>query len=235
MLAYEQQCKLKEDIVDEAFTRIRKSGTEVIVKPIIPSPQITKYRNKIEFSFGKYITTNRETKELDIISDRSLGFHKQGEFSKIINITNCALISDRANAIQETIRQILVDSGLPVYDQKTQHGVFRHLVLREGTNTQQMLVNLSVSDKEIVSEDQKNKREQLLMNLKNKLEKDVTSCVISINNGLGDVVHSPETTTSILRGEGHMYEKLSFLDEEQTTQELQFRVSPFSFFQTNTL
>ncbi|MEI6774498.1 MAG: hypothetical protein WCL18_07090 [bacterium] len=65
------------------------------------------------------------------MSDRSVGFHKQGEFSKIIDIHHCALISDEANAIFQHIKQLCTASGLPVYDQMTHQGFFRHLVIRE--------------------------------------------------------------------------------------------------------
>lgn len=65
------------------------------------------------------------------LSDRSVGFHKQGEFSKIIDIDSCALISDEANAIFQHIKELCMTSGLPVYDQMTHQGFFRHLVIRE--------------------------------------------------------------------------------------------------------
>jgi len=56
MLSYKNQLKLKEDIVNDAFTKIKKQLPDLQILPIIGSPQEKKYRNKIEFSFGKYIT-----------------------------------------------------------------------------------------------------------------------------------------------------------------------------------
>lgn len=119
MLSYANQLKLKEGIVSEAFEKIKRNDNKIQLLPIVASPQEKNYRNKIEFSFGKYITTNKTSKELEVLSDRSVGFHKQGEFSKIIDIDSCALISSKANQIFMYIKQLCLDSGLPVYDQKT--------------------------------------------------------------------------------------------------------------------
>jgi len=73
----------------------------------------------------------KQDDKLNFLSNRSLGFHKQGEFSKIVNIHECGLISDKANKLYVYIRDLLYASGLPVYDQKTHKGFFRHLVIRE--------------------------------------------------------------------------------------------------------
>ena len=105
MLSYGNQLKLKEDIINDAFTKIKKKLPDLQVLSIIGSPEEKKYRNKIEFSFGKYISKNPEGVNV-VLSDRSCGFHKQGEFSKIIDIHNCALISDEANEIFQYIKEL---------------------------------------------------------------------------------------------------------------------------------
>jgi len=117
MLSYGNQLKLKEDIVNDAFTKIKKKLPDLQVLSIIGSPQERKYRNKIEFSFGKYITNTvkdgkvetleeGKKKETTTLSDRSVGFHKQGEFSKIVDIDACALISDKANALFHHLKEL---------------------------------------------------------------------------------------------------------------------------------
>ncbi|MEI8092257.1 MAG: hypothetical protein WCG98_09075 [bacterium] len=58
-------------------------------------------------------------KQLNVLSDRSVGFHRQGEFSKIVDIANCGLISDQANEVFARVKELCLASGLPVYDQKT--------------------------------------------------------------------------------------------------------------------
>jgi 23S rRNA (uracil1939-C5)-methyltransferase len=76
ILSYKNQLQLKEDIVKDAFNKLNKTN-DITIMPIIGSPLEKFYRNKIEFSFGKYITKNRETKETETLSNRSVGFHKQ--------------------------------------------------------------------------------------------------------------------------------------------------------------
>lgn len=262
MLSYANQLKLKEDIVNDAFTKIKKKLPDLFVSSIIWSPEEKHYRNKIEFSFGKYITKwpwiiEHWTLKIEkwaqniTLSDRSLGFHKQGEFSKIIDIDTCGLISDEANTLFATIKELCIASGLPIYDQMTHQGFFRHVVIREGTNTQQFLVNLSVSENNL-KEDGFSKWNTLMETLKNDtfLREKVNSFVITYNNGLADTIRNNESQTKTFWWEWYIYEKLIFQNSQKTSgdtssdilntntgnaTEVSFRVSPFSFFQTNTL
>ncbi len=259
LLSYPRQLELKQSIVEESCTKLKKHIPDLQVLNIIGSPQEKGYRNKIEFSFGKYIVKEftatgdaKADKEamrkapLLKLSDWSLGFHKQGEFSKIINIESCGLISDRANAVFTHIKDLLLASELPVYDQKAQQGFFRHLVMREGVNTGQMLINLVVSDKYLVSETAKGQWDMLLESIKSDslIKDEITTWVITYNNGMGDTTHGPDTKTEIFFGEGQIYDQLRFSEDSNEAQiskqaekniEVNFRISPFSFFQTNTL
>jgi 23S rRNA (uracil1939-C5)-methyltransferase len=251
MLSYANQLKLKEDIVNDAFTKLKKKLPELHILSIIGSPQEKFYRNKIEFSFGKYISKNSEWVN-EVLSNRSCGFHKQGEFSKIVDIDNCSLISDEANILYNHIKELCRSSGLPAYDQMTHQGFFRHLVIREGTNTDQFLVNLAVADNNLKTKNDK-QRNRFLDTLKadDVLKKKVTTFVITYNNGVADVIRSQECETKTFWGEGYIHEVLQFKNthnkneesqvspesktEELSLTEVTFRVSPFSFFQTNTL
>jgi len=270
MLSYANQLKLKEDIVNDAFTKIKKILPELQILSIIWSPQEKKYRNKIEFSFGKYISKNSEWVN-EALSNRSCGFHKQGEFSKIVDIENCALISDEANELYHHIKELCRSSGLPVHDQMTHQGFFRHIVIREGINTDQFLVNLSVADNQLKTKNDK-QWNRFLDTLKTDeiLKKKVTTFVITYNNGLADIIRSKDCETKTFRGEWYIYEKLIFRNtaknplptdsenlqessekvptetkgnpaksdkggNEREFAEISFRVSPFSFFQTNTI
>ncbi len=269
MLSYANQLKLKEDIVNDAFTKIKRKLPELQVLSIIGSPSEKKYRNKIEFSFGKYITREQVTGSKEqatcnlqpgtcnnvILSDRSVGFHKQGEFSKIIDIDDCALISDEANAIFQHIKWLCKASGLPVHDQMTHQGFFRHIVIRQGTQTDQFLVNLAVADNQL-KEKNAPKRNDFLELLKQDafLKEKVTTFVITYNNGLADIIRSQDCETKTFWWEGSIYEVLQFKNTNIKSLEAQvspeskiewssqeanidvtFRISPFSFFQTNTL
>lgn len=277
MLSYTNQLKLKEDIVNDAFTKLKKKLTELHILHIIGSPQEKQYRNKIEFSFGKYITkwptqtdgldlnssqnpsnpsqSQSNSSENIVFSNRSCGFHKQGEFSKIIDIDECFLISKEANKLFNHIKILCKSSWLPVYDQMTHQGFFRHLVIRQGINTDQFLVNLAVADNNLKTKNDK-QRIWLLDTLKTDevLQKKVKSFVITYNNGLADIIRSKECEMKTCRGEWAIYESLQFKNSHETSKEnkivseeihewttkvnvtdVTFRISPFSFFQTNTL
>jgi 23S rRNA (uracil1939-C5)-methyltransferase len=242
MMSYPNQLKLKQDIIQDAFTKIKKLVPELSILSIIGSPQEKNYRNKIEFSFWKYVV--KKDDQLNFLSDWSLGFHKQGEFSKIVDIHECGLISQKANQMYEYIKNLLRQSTLPVYDQKTHKGFFRHLVIREGVNTDQLLVNLVVSDQFLVDEDKKQSWNDLLLKFQQDeyLTKMVTTFVVTYNNGLADITRSVDSETKIITGEGVIYDKLIFAPinnsespQENNMVEVSFRISPFSFFQTNTL
>lgn len=226
VMSYETQLKLKNDIVLDAFKKIMEENPNIQYDEIIWSPIQKNYRNKIEFSFGKYISDKEDVKV-----HWNTGFHKQGEFSKIVDIDSCGLISDKANKIFETIKNICKESRLPVHDQKTHEWFFRHLVIREWFNTEQVLVNLAVADQYLI-EWTKNRWESLIEEFKNNefLKENVTCFFVTYNNGLADIVRWPEIKTEIIRWEWHIYEKLIFDNDVNVT----FRVSPFSFFQTNT-
>jgi len=201
MLSYANQLKLKEDIVNDAFTKLKRKLSELQILTIIGSPQEKFYRNKIEFSFGKYISKNTEGVN-EALSNRSCGFHKQGEFSKIVDIDNCSLISDEANTLYNHIKELCRSSGLPAYDQMTHQGFFRHIVIRQGTNTDQFLVNLAVADNNLKTKNDK-QRNRFLDTLKadEVLKNKVTTLVITYNNGLADIIRSQDCETKTFWGE----------------------------------
>ncbi len=233
ILRYEKQLLLKHAIVKDSFRHIRDLIEKVWMKPFVPAPEQFGYRNKIEYSFGKYITNESPEQH-----HWQMGFHKQWQFSKVIDVDQCYLVSDESKKLYRTLKEVLRTSGLPVYDQKTHQWFLRHLVVREGRNTGHFLVNLSVSEKQLEELWLEKKREEFKEQLlKDKyLQETVTSFVVTVNNGLADIVKGEDATTYVLRGEGTMYEKLLFpkeSDKEHLT-EVSFRVSPFSFFQTNT-
>lgn len=137
----------------------------------------------------------------------------------------------------------------------THQGFFRHLVIRQGINTDQFLVNLAVADNNLKTKNDK-QRIWLLDTLKTDevLQKKVKSFVITYNNGLADIIRSKECEMKTCRGEWAIYESLQFKNSHETPKEnkivseeihewttkvnvtdVTFRISPFSFFQTNTL
>ena len=223
LISYPKQLELKQQIIEDCFRKIEDRPATL---PIVPSPAKKGYRNKIEFSFGVYISAADE-----VDSRRNLGFHKQGEFSKIIDIDSCGLIPDDTNKVFEYIKKLCFESGLPTYDQKFHRWFFRHLVMREWTNTDQLLINLAIYP--AANDDTKTleKRKALKQKLKTDkfIQDNITTFVVTYNSGLADIVRWPEIEVETLFGDGYIYDKLIFEKSEAT-----FRVSPFSFFQTNT-
>lgn len=262
VMSYEAQLQLKSEIVKDAFGKLLKKQ-EIWFLPLVASPLQKGYRNKIEFSFGVYKqlsepfrkakkswSSEQELKDQGIEkyaidSDFNLGFHKQGEFSKIVDISSCGLITEKANQVFYRLKTACKASGLPVYDQKTHQGFFRHLVIREGVNTGQLLVNLSVANDNLSDSKWETQLwEQFLSGLKADpfFQETISTFVISYNNGLADIVRNAETEIKTFRGEGTIHEMLDFsefshLDANTATEptKVKFRISPSSFFQTNTL
>jgi 23S rRNA (uracil1939-C5)-methyltransferase len=111
--------------------------------PIVASPEIYGYRNKLEFSFGKYISAKE-----GIHDEFRFGFHKQGEFDRIIDCSFCVLASDSVNEIFQEVNRLSRASGIPTYDPKTAKGVWRHLVVREAKTTGQKMLVYSLNTKD---------------------------------------------------------------------------------------
>jgi len=182
------------------------------------------------------------------------GFHKQWEFAKIVNVDSCGLISEKMNQVYEAIKDLCFNSWLPVFDQKTHQWFFRHLVIREWIHTEQLMLNLSISFGNL-NEEQTKLWEQLMEDFKTNefLKKNVTTFVITYNEWLSDTVKNDQSETKVFWWDGYIHEQLNFtqskknkdevIDEDDGNEEnevnnetkLTFRISPFSFFQTNTL
>lgn len=237
-VSYEKQLQLKQEIVLDSFRGAQKHLETAEIRDILPSPEQRGYRNKIEYSFGDY-------KRGDARNTWALGFHKQWYFSQIVDIDECLLVSNTSKQIFQYIKKLCLESWLPTHNQITHKWLFRHLLIREWKNTNQFLVNLSVSDNTL-DQEQQTSREAFQESLKQDefLKKNVTSFLISLNNWLWDSIFNKDTKQFSLWGDNFIYEKLEFqplATEENNSSEqdnqidVTFRVSANSFFQTNTL
>jgi 23S rRNA (uracil1939-C5)-methyltransferase len=128
-LAYEAQVAAKQAQVEEALRRIG-NVTEPPLEPIVGADDVFHYRNKLEYSFTQ------------LADGPTLGFHKAGRWDEVLEIERCWLTTDLGNAIRNAVREWARGERLVAYDQAEQTGYLRHLVVREGRNTGQALVQL---------------------------------------------------------------------------------------------
>jgi 23S rRNA (uracil1939-C5)-methyltransferase len=200
-LAYEAQIAAKQEQVREALRRIGRLA-EPPLEPILPAVEIFHYRNKLEYSFTQ------------TPSGPALGFHKAGRWDEVLDIERCWLTTDLGNAIRLAVRDWSRAEGLVAYDQAEQTGYLRHLVMREGRNTGQALVQLVTAPGELAA------RESFVATLRRFPE--VRSIHWSVNDRPAEVTNLP---TRLLWGEEAIEEELGGL---------RFRVRPNAFLQTNT-
>ena len=200
-LAYEAQVAAKEEQVADALRRIGGIA-EPPLEPIIPAEEVFHYRNKLEYSFT-------QTPE-----GPALGFHRAGRWDEVLDIRRCWLTTDLGNAVREAVRDWSRAERLEAYDQSEHTGYLRHLVLREGRNTGQLLVQL------VTAAGERFDRDELVEVLRRFPE--VRSIHWSVNETPAEVTNLP---TTLLWGEDAIEEELCGL---------RFRVRPNAFLQTNT-
>jgi len=232
-LAYADQLAYKQQTIEESLRHIGGVTPREIL-PILPSPEELYYRNKIELSFGvvpykaqeNYHQEKEEKKQSEEALPREegmyLGFHGQGSFFKIVDIEACLLESPLANSILTMLRAFIKKKKLPAYNQRTHVGFLRHLIIREGKNSGEVMINILTNETEdYTAEFWEPLVEELLL-----LESDTAkfeSILWSKHGGVGDVARSTDVT--VLHGREYIFEKVG---------KFMFKISPFSFFQTNT-
>ncbi|MCR5488350.1 MAG: 23S rRNA (uracil(1939)-C(5))-methyltransferase RlmD [Lachnospiraceae bacterium] len=212
-LPYEEELKLKEAQIRTLLEGFLKNHPDMAkegwFQPILASPVCEGYRNKMEFSFGN------EYKDGPI----ALGMHRFGRFNDIIDTPDCRIVSGD----MRMIRQYCIDwarrLGLRFYRRQDNGGYLRHLLLRRGVRTGELLVALVTT-----SEDKPDLTEFTEGLLSLDLEGKITGIMHIVNDSVGDAVR--DECHELLYGREHLFDEILGL---------RFRISPFSFFQTNTL
>lgn len=216
MLPYEKQLDYKEQEVRDVMKRIGRVDAPVL--PILGSEKTIHYRNKLEFTFSnkKYLTP-ADLKELgtDEWPGGALGYHVPRLYDKIIDITECWLMDDVNNEIRNCIRDYAIANNLSYYDIKEHTGWLRNIILRYCT-TGELMVNL------IFGHENEEDRIKLCNYLLEKVPQ-ITTLLYTINAKWNDSIY--DLNPVIVTGKGFVIELL---------EEFKFKISPKSFFQTNT-
>ena len=200
-LAYEAQLEQKQRQVADSLRRLG-GIEEPPLEEIVPAESIFHYRNKLEYSF---------TQTPD---GPALGFHKAGRWDEVLEIERCWLTSDLGNAVRNRVRDWAREERLEAYSQADATGYLRHLVVREGVNTGQLLVVL------VTAPGEKFERDRFVEVLRSFPE--VRSIHWAVNDTPAEVTNVPST---LLWGEDAI---------EEEVLGLRFRVRPNAFMQTNT-
>ncbi len=132
-LDYEMTLDAKRRQVSEHLARIG-GLTDVDVRPVDPAEPRLRYRNKMEYSFAQGPD-----------GALRLGMHARGRWDEVVDLSVCLIASERCDAARAAVRAWAVEEGLRAYDQATGVGLLRHLVVREGTATGDVLVTLVTS------------------------------------------------------------------------------------------
>jgi 23S rRNA (uracil1939-C5)-methyltransferase len=218
-LDYHAQLKYKHQQVIESLEHI--GGFEKPpVLDTLSSPQQFYYRNKMEYSFGDQRWLSRNEIANHAISrpkNFALGLHARGRFDKILDIDECYLQSPRSVEILNAVRRLVLASGMPPYSTQGHSGFWRHLVIREGKHTGEVMINLVTAD----ASDGYEKVDEIAAQLKDKFP-DVTTIVHSINRRKAQVAIGEEVR--VLLGAGSIKEQIG---------RCIFQISANSFFQTN--
>lgn len=217
-LPYEEQLSLKERQVRELMKNVPGlDNYEKLMKPIVPSPVQYEYRNKMEFSFGDACRDG----ELE------LGLHKKGGFYDIVSVKECKIVD-------EDFRKILVETlayfrgkETPYYHKRTHEGFLRHLLVRKAAKTGEILIDLVTSSQtpaDTICCEQGLIADWVEAMKSIKFDGKLVGVLHTTNDSVSDAVVNEGT--DILFGQDYFYEEVLGL---------KFKITPFSFFQTNTL
>lgn len=221
MLPYEQQLFYKQKQVVDNLTRIAKVALPPI-QPIIGAGKTEYYRNKIEYTFGSktYIPSNmfRKMKEEGVSMDDlpgGAGFHVRGFFDKVVEIDTCYLQEEPTNQIRKMVAGWALERKLPFYDTRKHQGWLRNMFVRN-TTTGELMINIVFG-----YEDENNRK--ALLDLVLKQFPQISTLLYTINTKHNDSLY--DLSPQVYSGNGYIIERL---------EDFEFKISPKSFFQTNT-
>ena len=215
-LPYEEQLKLKSGQVKKLMDDAINGVCEYDFLGIKPSPKQYEYRNKMEFSFGD------EYKDGPL----ALGMHKRGSFYDIVTVTDCQIVDADFRAVLKATLKFFQEHGQKFYHRLSHEGYLRHLLVRKAAKTGEILIDLITTTQNPGSSVTEGELLQAWADVLCGLSLDGTirGILHTRNDSVADIVKNEGT--DILYGEDFFYEELLGL---------RFKISPFSFFQTNSL
>ncbi len=215
-LPYPDQLKSKQKWVSDSLERIGKviPGN---ISPIIGGDPLTGYRNKLEFTFShsRWLTNEEIQSGADAGERRALGFHIPGRFDKVLDISVCFLQPDPSNQIRNFVRQYALENDLAFFNIIDKSGLLRNLTIRNNLAGEVMVIFSFFRDDQEVIRD--------LMNATAAHFPEIASLMYVINPKANDTIQDLEV--KLFAGKDHLVEKM---------ENLSFKISPTSFFQTNT-
>lgn len=219
---YDKQLEIKENqvkrLLKPAFEKqmllegIEKDTNQYInniFEGIKASPIQVNYRNKMEFSFGD------EYKDGPL----ALGMHKRGSFYDIVSVRNCCIVDEDYRIVLACVLDYFAEKNSSYFHRIRHEGYLRHLLVRKAYKTGEMLIALVTTTQET-----HNLEPLVTRLLALPLSGKISGVIHTKNDSLADIVQSDETV--ILYGQDYFYEELLGL---------KFKISQFSFFQTNSL
>lgn len=207
-MSYENQLSVKEEQVKRLLFEV--TG-EFPWDGIKTGPKEKRYRNKMEFTFGD------EYKGGPL----ALGMHKKNSFHDIVSLNDCEIVDESLNKIRNaTLEYFASIADISFYNRMSHIGQLRHLVLRRSETLGDIIVNL------VTTSDIKSDSEIIAGYVKTitELGEKIAGVLHTVNDSVADVVQADEL--NILYGVDYFYEEILGL---------KFKITPFSFFQTNTL
>ena len=222
-MSYDNQLKLKADMVKALLDRVLlaedSNSKDYEWEGILGSPSQTAYRNKMEFTFG------------DAYKDGplALGLHQKGSFYDILTVDGCEIIGADWSRILTATLAFFSGRNVPFFHRMRHEGILRNLVVRQSRANGQFLINLVTSTQWDTYGFDVKQLLQAFVEMLLELEKSdafagsIAGILYTENDALGDVVQSDRM--ELLYGQDYIEEEILGL---------KFKISPFSFFQTNT-
>ncbi|NLH51989.1 MAG: 23S rRNA (uracil(1939)-C(5))-methyltransferase RlmD, partial [Bacteroidales bacterium] len=214
-LDYQWQLYYKAKWVKDALIRLGKFEMPE-PEPILASPDIQYYRNKLEYTFSdrRYLHGHEKADDINIKQD-GLGFHLPGRFDRILDIDYCYHQPEPSNAIRLALKDFALKNGIPFQNLKSHNGLLRNVIIRNNQEGEFMvIVVFSAKDNDNIS--------KVMQFLKDSFPQ-IHSLYYVVNTKVNDTLYDLEPV--LYSGQPFIYE---------TLENLRFRIGPLSFFQTNT-